>query len=212
MDNMTMNKKIKKRDATNTTRFLLPAFGVNYKKYEELGFINCYLADKDREKVSEDIHIYFLFKPQDVVQSAALNKMIENLEESTQNMDNPLLLEDYDYEGGYVVMVLKLNDIYRNDYELFLKGKYSHFSDTFKDIYPEERIIDFHPDDAHPGKYLRWMAIHKDPRLLKWQENKIGVSLQGAEEYWTIPNQEVTELLDIERIRMEEEKVTKLKD
>ncbi len=186
----------KKKILTDTSRFLLPCFGIPFKRLEELGFLNSYLYDKNREKVNDkDIHIYLLFKPSGN-QLYLLQKKIEDFE--SKDKHNIVLLEDYDYDHGYIVIVFKFPERFRKDYNLFLQGKYSQFSDEFKDFFPEQREVNFESETLR-GKQLQWMVIHKYPKYKKLQEEKYGFSLDLAPEIYHLPIEE-DETLDIDKI------------
>lgn len=188
-----------KTEKTNTTRFLLPCFGIHISKYFELGFINAYLSDKNREKINDkDIHIYLLFKPNNK-QLKLLQETIEKLEEH-----NNLILEDYDYENNYVVIVFKLPERFKNDYNLYIEGKYSQLSDTITQYYPEEITINYSNGEA-TGKSLEWMACNKSPKLKAYLEKKYNIDMTDSQEYWSIPGPE--EVLDISLLLSKEKEI-----
>lgn len=197
-----MKEKTKEKiELTDTSLFLLPCFGRTYKEYKELGFVNCFLSDKNRDKVNEkDIHLYLLFRP-DPKQSIRLNTIIEKFED--EDKEHLVYLDDYDYDGGYTVLVFKFPERFRNDYELFIKGKYSKFSPDFKDTIPERKIAEFVNEFNKPeklaGKTTQWMIINKDPRIKRYVEEKYGIDLDGANEYWHLPIME-KEILNIDKI------------
>lgn len=193
-------------ELTDTSRFLLPCFGISYRKLVDLGFINCFLSDKDREPTNEtDIHLYLLFKPSGN-QVYLLNKMVEDFEK--KDKDHLVLLEDYDYEGGFTILVFRFPEKYRNDYKLFLDGGYSRFSEDFKNTFPEEKQIGFDEFGTIKGKSLQWMVVHKDNKLRKYQEKKYGIDLSDAPEYYHKIIME-DEVLDIDAIRTREEDIQK---
>lgn len=200
-----MNNNMKKDiELTDTTRFLLPCFGISYKRYKELGFLNCFLTDKNRDRINEnDIHIYLLFKPIGN-QIYLLSKMIDEFEK--KDKDHIVLLEDYDYEGGYTILVFKFPERFREDYRLFIEGAYSKFSEDFKKLYPEEKEIGQDEFGTIKGKSLQWMVVNKDPKLKKYQEKKYGFSLEEAPEiYHKIIND--NEILDIDTIKHKENNI-----
>lgn len=191
----------KVNELTDATRFLLPCFGIPHKKYRELGLINCYLSDNNREPVNEtDIFIYFLFKPTGN-QNYLLNKMIDDFEK--KDKDHIVLIEDYDYEGGYIVLVFKFPERFRKDYQLFIEGSYSQFSTEFKDTFPEEKEIGQDEFGVIKGKSLQWMVVHKDIKLKKYQEKKYGICLDDSPEiYHKIIMK--NEILSIDEIKKQE--------
>lgn len=201
---LDQKEEIKKLfELTDTGLFLLPCYGRSLKEWKNFGFINCYLSDVDREKVNDtDIHLYLLFKPateplrvkqlggyetvEKDSQSARLQTLIENFEE--MDTKHLFLLEDYDYEDGYIVLVLKFPEKFRKDYNRYLRGSYSLFSDEFKKTLPEtiitEFVNEFNKIEKLSGKSLQYMITHKSDRLKEYQEEKYGLDLTDANEYY----------------------------
>lgn len=200
-----MENKTKVLESTDSTLFLLPCFGIPYKELKELGFINCYIADKHRTKVNErDTHLYLLFRPDP---KQALNLIIKIAKLEQQDIDHSVLLEDYNYEDGYTVLVFKFPDRFKKDYDKFLNGKYSRFSKEFQETFPENKVIqftnEFNKIEKLAGKSTQWMIINKDPRIKRFVESKYdGISLDEAPEYWHMPIME-KETLDIDQIQKE---------
>lgn len=186
---------------TDTTTFLLPSLGISLETLFKLGFINCYLRDKNREKINEkDVPLYLLFKP-DEKQVHALTETIERFEEQ-EDLQN-FYLDDYDYEGGYIVIVLKFPQRFIKDYNRFLEGKYSHFSQGFCKSYSRNVQVTFLNEkgeiEAITGDSLAWMVVNKDEKIKKYQEKKYDISLDEADEYYSIYKIE-RETLDIDKI------------
>lgn len=190
-------------ELTDTGLFLLPCYKRSLKDWKNFGFINCYLSDINREKVNDkDIHLYLLFKPNPEAQLVVglggyktmekesqlirLQALIESFEELDK--DKLVLLEDYDYEGGYVVLVFRLPEKWRKDYNKFLKGHYSLFSEEFKKTMPEtirtEFVNEFNKIEKLSGKSLQYMIINKSEKLKEYQENKYQIDLSEADEYY----------------------------
>ena len=80
------------------------------------GFINAYVKDNRRDDVYKE-SIYLLFKPTDI------DKFREFLDSEYER--TKAVIEDYDYEDGYVVVVYQLDNKYNRDYELIKQGRYS---------------------------------------------------------------------------------------
>src|SRR5687768_5394776 len=114
-----------------STLFMLkPTIGINWKILEdEFGMINSYLKDKTREDLEGNL-LFVLFKPVDF---DYFELFLEEQQERAENF-----IEDYDYAGGYVVMVYRIPEILKEDFELFKKGKYSKLSKLLKNCYERE--------------------------------------------------------------------------
>lgn len=225
---MTIKDKLQYLNDTST--FLLPVLGLKTEDLYKLGFINCYLSDKDREPINNDIHLYLLFKPNtEIIEITTLGgfiarekdtqydrlvKKIKELEELDDS--NKILIEDYDYEDGFVVLVLKFPEYYRKDYNLFLQGKYTHFSKAFKNKFAEKKVVEFINEKGRKEKLLgfnfAYHVMHRTEQAKKFTESKYDIEIpEEQEEYWRIPATSVEgecgrEVLNIERIKKELEK------
>jgi hypothetical protein len=73
--------------------------------------------------------IYLLFKPTD------LDKFREFLDSEYER--TKAVIEDYDYEDGFVVVVYQLDNKYNRDYELIKQGRYSKTSANFQKMFPK---------------------------------------------------------------------------
>lgn len=185
--------ELKTGDHTLSTVFLLPGIGHKRRDLLDFGFLNAYLDDVDHD-IKYKNGIYLLFKPQ---YRADINRLI-NLEQQS-----PHFIEDYDYEGGYTVLVYRFNPKYAQEYELFQQGKYSKFSKEYKGLFSKFVTV----RDPESGKIgdtlsLPYHVFNKTEALREYREEKLGVKLEelGVEEYWSSPTIE-TETLDINKIR-----------
>lgn len=115
---------------TNTAYFLIAPFGLSDTtppyKHPDLGFMNAYVDDVHRSFERDDL-VYMLFKPKNYL---TFNKFTQLLTEKDY------LLDDYDYEGGHVVVVLIFPKEFQKDYKLVLEGKYSKTSRKYQDLFP----------------------------------------------------------------------------
>src|SRR5581483_8940044 len=123
----TMLEETQEVKKTCTTIFLLPGIGLKRMNLLKHGFISSYIDDKNH-----DIHyknsVYVLYKPEQIEE---FQKFLQSEYRRT-----PLLIDDYDYPGGYVVTVYKFPDEFMKEYNLFLEGKYSKFSKKYIDLFP----------------------------------------------------------------------------
>ncbi len=207
---MTVEKE-KKVITNESAYFLLPVFGIKAADLVDMGFINSYLSDQNREKVNEtDIHIYLLFKPskekkeiqdkygfssfEERTEYDRFTEKLELLEQKDINKD--VLLEDYDYEEGYTVLVFKFPERFREDYNTFLRGKYSKFSPEYIEKMPKTKKKAL-KDEILVGESMQMMVINKNSLILQYLEKKYAVDLSSWEEYWQIYSPE-KETLNIE--------------
>lgn len=169
-----------------STLFILkPVVGVNWGVLgEEFGLINSYLQDKAREDLTGEL-LFVLFKPVD------FDYFEMFLEEQSKSEH---FLEDYDYAGGYVVMVYKIPKWLESDFKLFKEGKYSKFSDLLKNCYDKE-VKAF----LQPIPTFQWDVFNKSDRLRKELEEYIGNYIDKSSEIWGLPDVEKKEVLDIQQ-------------
>lgn len=165
---------------TITTIFLVPTLEIPKDALLDNGFINAYTKDSMQESLFPDA-IFLLFKPED------LNKFREFLLSEYERTDN--VLDDYDYEGGYVVIVYKLNSNIKKDVTLIKQGKYSKTSKEFQKLFPTNVSIK-KGGITKLEISLQVRVFKKSNDLREYWENKIGTSLNDAQEVWEAYDEE----------------------
>ena len=131
------------------------------------GFINAYVRDVRKEDHYDEC-IYLLFKP-------------ENLDKFREFLDNEYertkaVIEDYDYEDGFVVVVYKLDDKYKNDFVLVKQGKYSKTSKDFQKLFP--KVIKITRNGLNKDEIsLQYRIFNKAEDLVSFWEDKLGIDL-----------------------------------
>jgi hypothetical protein len=85
---------------TITTMFFIPTLGIDRDMLSKNNFINGYIKDSNRDIQYENA-VYLLFKPED------LDKFRIFLDDEYERTKS--IIDDYDYEDGYVVLVYELN-------------------------------------------------------------------------------------------------------
>jgi len=158
------------------------------------GFINAYVRDNRREDVYKE-SIYLLFKPTDI------DKFREFLDGEYER--TKAVIEDYDYEDGYVVVVYQLDNKYKKDYELVRQGKYSKTSANFQKLFP--KIVKITRGGLHKDEIsLQYRIFNKAEDLINFWEEKLGIDLEGAIgknfEVWDGWDEE-KEILNIDNIK-----------
>jgi hypothetical protein len=172
-----------------TTLFMVRPLGINIESINKYGFINAYIKDSNQDHQYDDC-VYLLFKPSDM---DTFSNFLENEREKNQ------IVEDYDYEGGYVVVVYKYNSIYKKDLDLIKKGLYSKTSKNFQDLFP--RIIKIVKDGKHKDEIsLQFRIFNRTQELINFWENKLGVVFTNDQEVWEGFHEE-NETLDFNKIK-----------
>lgn len=158
------------------------------------GFINAYVKDARKED-HYDGCIYLLFKPENLDK---FREFLDNEYERTKSV-----IEDYDYEDGFVVVVYQLNERYKNDFSLVRQGRYSKTSKVFQNIFPKSVKI------SKDGKYkdelsLQIRVFKKTKDLLDFWEDKLGLNLKEVfgddYELWDGWDEE-KEILELDKIK-----------
>lgn len=130
-------------------------------------FINAYVKDARKEDCYDEC-IYLLFKPEN------LNKFREFLDSEYER--TKAVIEDYDYEDGFVVVVYKLDDKYKNDFVLVKEGKYSKTSLQFQKLFP--KVIKITRNGLHKDEVsLQYRIFNKAEDLVSFWEDKLGIDL-----------------------------------
>lgn len=180
---------------TNTSTFLLRGLGTNTEDLKKLGFINAYIDDANHEPHYEEA-IYLLFKPEDIEEFQFF--IMKEQEREAE------IIEDYDYEGGYIVMVYKFPEKYNKEYNLFLRGEYSGFRKSYVDLFPIEVQIKNKFGAIIATKASAYYHIfNRTPELRKYWEDKLDIELDDEAEYWEGIDIK-KETLDIKKIKNEQ--------
>lgn len=179
-------------EKTNTTYFLYPILGFTDEDEAKMGFVSSFSDDKNRSYIDDgSTRVYCLFKP--------LSHLFFYFNYKVAEFEKSGILEDeYEYPGGYTVLVFKLPSKYNRDYELFRQSKFSKFSNEFKQLFPQKKI-EFKNTVKHESYSLQFHVFNKTPGIRRFMEEKTGVSMENFDkdfEFWNIFNSEV-ETLDI---------------
>jgi hypothetical protein len=174
-----------------STIFLLPGIGFQRRQLLKYGFIAAYIDDRNHEPHYKDC-VYLLFKPPDM---DLFQIFLDN--EYFKHRDHQVVVEDYDYAKGYVVVVYRFPEQFMNEYSLFLKGKYSLFRTVYTSLFPTK--IEVLQDDGSKALEfsLPYLIFNKVDKLKEFWEEKIGEPLDKNAECWTAPDLEDKEVLNI---------------
>lgn len=175
---------------TITSIFIVPTLGIDKESLNANGFINGYIKDA-RKNVQYENAVYILFQPKDLYK---FKSFLDDEYERTKN-----ILDDYDYEDGYIVVVYALNPKYKKDYELVKKGKYSKTSKEFQSLFP--KIIKILKNGLRRDEIsLQYRVFNKTEDLKKFWEDKLDVTFDEENEIWHGFVEE-KEILDLDKIK-----------
>jgi len=150
------------------------------------GFINCYIGDS-RWNDSFNEKIYVLCRK---------NKdyFLKNIHKHDKG--KLLLVIDPHYE--LTLLIFKTPNKYKVDYYKFLQGKYSQFSEEYK-----QQICKYFPryieEDGKSRLHNNYAILYPDKKYRKMLEARLGASLNDNSEIYSIPNIE-EETLDIKTL------------
>jgi hypothetical protein len=181
-------------EKTITSIFMIPTLKIPKDKLKENGFINGYVKDGGRD-IQYENSVYVLFKPEN------LDKFREFLDKEYERTKT--VIEDYDYEDGYVVVVYQLNDKYKKDFNLIKQGKYSKTSKSFQSEFPKlVKIV--REGDIKEAMSLQTRVFMRTDDLIEYWEERLGMNLKitlGEDyELWDIFD-ETKETLEIDKIK-----------
>lgn len=166
-----MNIEIKK---TICTVFMVPTLKIPKGALKDNGFINGFIKDETKDEEYTDC-IFLLFKP------AQIDEFRVFLDEEYQRTKD--IIEDYDHENGFVVVVYKLNPKYFTDFELIKKGKYSKTSKNFQQEFPKEITITRNGLSKNELS-LQYRVFNKTEDLVRFWEDMFDVTFNPSQEIW----------------------------
>lgn len=162
-----------KRKNTCTTIFMVPTLKNPKDSLKNNGFINAYIEDEMSDSEYKDC-IYVLFKPDDV---DLFKDFLDNEYERTKQ-----IVEDYDYKGGFVVVVYKLNKKFDKDFKKVKQGEYSKTSKEFQKLFP--KVVKLKKNGLHRDELsLQYRIFNKTKDLIEYWQEKIGTSSTWKDEY-----------------------------
>jgi len=175
---------------TITSIFAVPTLKIPSGELRENNFVNAYIKDVDRDIQYEDA-IYLLFLPTDIPK---FREFIDNEYERSEQ-----IIEDYDYSGGFVVIIYKLDPKYRKDFNIVKTGLYSKTSKDFQKLFP--KVIKIKKNGLHRDEVsLQHRVFTRSPDLIEYWESKVGVDWEDDQEVWSGYYEE-EEILCIEDVK-----------
>lgn len=175
---------------TVSSTFLVPPLKIGRDALLKAGYINAYVKDEERD-VQYDDCVYLLFKPENLVE---FKEFLEEEYERTKNV-----IDDYDYGGGFVVVVYKLNSKFKHDFDLIKQGKYSKTSKSFQAEFPKtvriKEKLSYKEETS-----IQFRIFNRTEDLKSFWENKLGVVFNPTQEVW-YSFDENNETLTLEKLK-----------
>jgi hypothetical protein len=180
---------------TITSIFLIPVLGLDKGLLKQYDYVNSFSDMEDKELDYDPHVVYIVFKPNSKL-------LFEEFLETLYNK-NEFIVEDFNLDDNYVVVVFGLDKRFNTDYELIKQSKYSETSKEFQELFPKT-ITNVVKGKQIKRKSLQNLVFNKDNSLLEYWENKTGVLFTNDMEVW-YEYDEKLEILDIEKIIKNEE-------
>jgi len=159
---------------TITSVFMVPTLQIPRGELQDNGFINGYVKDGSREVQYENCS-YLLFQPKD------LDKFREFLDSEYERTKD--IVDDYDYQDGFVVVVYQLNKKFNKDFMLIKEGLYSRTSKDFQALFP--KVIKIKKNGLQRDEIsLQYRVFNRTEDLIKFWEDKLGVEFDDDQEVW----------------------------
>ena len=178
---------------TITSIFIVPTLKINRDKLKENGYLNGYMSDVRRD-IQYQNAVYLLFQPRNIDQ---FREFLDSEAERTKQ-----IIDDYDYEDGFVVVVYTLDKKWKKDFALVREGLYSQTSQEFQDDFP--KVIKIIKSGLHRDEIsLQYRIFKKTDDLRTYWEERLDMQFTGDMEVWNgfdIDNEE----LDLDKIKQEE--------
>lgn len=175
---------------TITSIFFVPTLNIGRENLKDNGFVNGYVQDGERDVQYENC-VYLLFHPKN------LDRFKEFLDKEYERTKS--IIDDYDYEDGYVVVVYELDKTYDKDFALVKQGKYSKTSKHFQTLFP--KVLKVKSGNLSQDQIsLQYRIFNKTEDLKQYWEEKLGVEFDDDVEYWQGWIEE-NEILNINKLK-----------
>ena len=175
---------------TITSIFIVPIFGIDKASLTKHGYVNGYIRDERRDVQYKDC-IYLLFKPTDL---ETFREFLDDEYERTK-----AIIDDYDYEDGYVIIVYKIDGKHSKDVACIKEGLYSRTSSEFQALFP--KIVKIVKNGLHRDEIsLQYRVFNKTEDLKQYWEEKLGVDFDDSMEVWSRFDIE-KEILNLDKIK-----------
>jgi len=159
---------------TITSIFMVPTLKIDREKLKSNEFINAYIIDAKKD-VQYKNAIYLVFNPKD------LDKFKVFLDEEYERTKS--IIDDYDYEGGFVVLVYELNKKFTKDFGLVKMGRYSKTSPEFQALFP--KVVKVNNNGKQRDEVsLQYRVFNQTEDLREFWEEKLGVEFDDSMEVW----------------------------
>lgn len=178
MEDYKVPESVFDKKRTKTTLFMLPTIFPNNSLISTEYFVNAFIDDtKFKHSLNGVIFILFKTDPKNYKWQMLAQKLRSKTEYVLEYFCG---MQDDKY---LIMMVFKVPDKYTNEYQYFIDGKYSKFSENYKKLFPRH----VYDERAQPKESTIWQALYKSEELRKSMENFLGVEFAPEDELWGKP-------------------------
>lgn len=177
---------------TITSIFMVPTLKIGREKLIDNNFLNAYIKDGDKD-VQYNNAVYLLFHPK------SLDKFKLFLDDEYERTKS--IVDDYDYDGGFVVVVYELDKKFSKDFSLVKQGKYSKTSKAFQALFP--KLVKVKKNGYQKDEIsLQYRVFNQTEDLRQYWEDKLDVQFDDDMEVWEGWVEE-NEILFIDKLKEE---------
>jgi len=159
---------------TISSTFFVPTLKIGKDNLLKAGYINAYFKDEENSIQYEDC-AYLLFKPENLMD---FRQFLAEEYDRTKN-----IIDDYDYGGGLIVVVYRLNPKFKQDFDLIKAGKYSQTSKAFQAEFPKTIKL-FEGNTFKEEVSIQFRIFNKTKDLKDFWEKKLDVRFKDDQEVW----------------------------
>ena len=156
--------------------YIVPLLNIGRDRLNKQGFVNSYLYSGDEEE-DYDHAIHLLFQTKNM---ESFNDFI------AEERERPIsLLDERDYQDGYVLLTYGIPEKFREDMDKFWRGQYSKMSQEFKEAIPY--YIEKMNGQKTNEMTVQHMVFTKSIKLRAHWEKQFNVIMDKDQELWALP-------------------------
>ncbi len=153
---------------TSTTLFLLPITGNVKTDMLKYGFLNAYIKDELKDEYENCV--ICLFQPKDITD---FDMFVE------EEKNKISFVDDYDYPGGFSLLVYSLGKDYEDDVNRIMAGKYSKTTKRYRQLIPVKVGKGISKTTS-----VQHLVFEKSETMKKALEDKYDIEIPEDVELW----------------------------
>lgn len=163
------------RKWTATNLFIVPLLGIGRPNLNVNGLENAFIKDEVKG-IEYDNAVYLLFRP--------MNQ--ERFEEflGKERLRKARIIDEYDYEDGYTMLVYQYDPKWQFDVEIILSGKFSKTSKDYQETIPKTQRVTEKMGVFKDLLTIQHQVFKKDPNLAAYWNYEYGLEFEKDDEVW----------------------------